>query len=359
MKTPLRTVALSVSVILLVGLVSACGEPPDEPQEMVDSGSWYSRNQWPHDGKPYESPHIVVYSDASSPEAKQALAEVAEEVLVETITEMGVDPETMFRFPPGQDRIHIYANRNNQPDWGGGARGYYGGLIIWSLDHEAERRRTDLEFYKIVLKHELVHVVELLLKGRDTAALPGDSPQRVPTWFSEGMAEALVGGTTGPVPRTLGDLNDLTDRFGQRSPVAFRVDTPPDETEPGLYQKYHYPMSQLAVEYLIDPDGLGKSPTDFTAIFLDLADGAAFATAFEDHMGISLSDYEEQFFDLMVDYLPPPEPDPFPVAWIIVGIVVVGAALVLWQVRRRRGRDNALKQRAEAKQAMPDRPPRR
>ena len=340
MKSSLRTVAISVGGILLLGLVSACGEPPDEPQQMVDSGSWYSRMEWPHDGKPYESPHIVVYSDASGPEARQLLAEVAEEVLVETMAEMGVDSETMFRFPPGQDKIHIYANRNNLPDWGGGARGYYGGLIIWSLDHEAERRRTDLDFYKTVLKHELVHVVESLLKGRDTADVPGDSPLRVPVWFCEGMAEALTGGTAGSVVRTLGDLNDLTDEYGQRSPVAFRVDTDPEDEEfdPSLYFNYHYPMSQLAVEYLIDADGLGKSPTDFTATLLDLADGAAFSTAFEDHMGIGLSDYEEQFFDLMADYLPPPDPNPFPVVPIIIGIVVLGAALVLWQVRRRRGR---------------------
>ena len=38
MKGTLRTVAIGVSGILLLGLVSACGEPPDEPQEMVDSG---------------------------------------------------------------------------------------------------------------------------------------------------------------------------------------------------------------------------------------------------------------------------------------------------------------------------------
>lgn len=339
MKSFSPTVAIGVTGILLAGLVHACGGPPDEPQHMVDSGSWYSRNQWPHDGNPYETQHVVVYSDASSPEARQALAEVAEEVLVAMIKEMGVDPETMFRFPPGQDKIHIYANRNNLPDWGGGARGYYGGLIIWSLDHEAERRRTDLDFYKIVLKHELVHVVGGLLKGRDTANLPGDSPLRVPTWFSEGMAEALTGGTTGPVPRTMGDLNDLTDKYGRRSPIDFRVDTPPDELDPGLYQNYHYPMSQLAVEYLIDPGGLGKSPREFTAMLLDLADGAAFATAFEDHMGISLSDYDEQFFDLMADYLPPAEPDSFPIVPILIGIGLLGAALVLWQALRRRGHE--------------------
>ncbi len=40
----------------------------------------------------------------------------------------------------------------------------------------------------------------------------------------------------------------------------------------------------------------------------------------------------------LADYLPPPDPNPFPVVPIIIGIVVLGAALVLWRVRRRRGR---------------------
>ncbi len=49
-----------------------------------------------------------------------------------------------------------------------------------------------------MLNHELVHVVESLVKGRDA----GDG-YRVPTWFSEGLAEALAGGTSG------GSITDL------------------------------------------------------------------------------------------------------------------------------------------------------
>ena len=33
---------------------------------MVDSGSWYVHERWPHDGDPIESDSFVVYSDAAS-----------------------------------------------------------------------------------------------------------------------------------------------------------------------------------------------------------------------------------------------------------------------------------------------------
>jgi hypothetical protein len=74
---------------------------------MVDSGSWYRQFHWPHDGHPWETEHFVVYSDGASLKARQRLAALAEEVLVEVIDEMGVDPATMFRFPASQDRIDI------------------------------------------------------------------------------------------------------------------------------------------------------------------------------------------------------------------------------------------------------------
>ena len=48
--------------------------------------------------------------------------------------------DEMFRFPPGHDKIHIYAYKNRYPQaWG--ARAFHGGLIIWSLDHQHRKRR--------------------------------------------------------------------------------------------------------------------------------------------------------------------------------------------------------------------------
>ncbi len=302
--------------VAILGLVPGCAqasshtpEPSQTPQpaQMVDSGSWYSRQRWPHDGNPYESQNFIVYSDAASQEARQAVAEVFEEVLAELIAQFGIVKDEMFRFPPGQDKIDIYAYKNRYPQaWG--ARAYYGGLIVWSLDHN--KQDTDLDNYMPIVKHELVHVVDSLLKGRDVANIAPGGGVRVELWFSEGLAEAVTGGagTQGSAIRDLEHLNYLTAKYGQLSPIAFESDPQVEalysEEELGsAYVEYHYPMYQLAVEYLLDADGFGKSPRDVTYIFTDIAEGANFSTAFENRMGISLTDYEVQFFDLMDDYL--------------------------------------------------------
>ncbi len=71
----------------------------------------------------------------------------------------------------------------------------------------------------------------------------------------------------------------------------------------GVVYYYYYPMFQLAVTYLLDANGHGKSMRDLKDLYLDVRNGAVFATAFRDRMEIGLADYEAQFFDLMTDYL--------------------------------------------------------
>lgn len=323
-----RLGAMLLGGLVLVGVASGCSrstprsEPPDSAQ-MVDSGSWYSRGQrWPHDGKPFESRNFVVYSDGASLEARQRLASLAEEVLVEVVEEMGVDPQTMFRFPTDQDKIDLYANRYNVLE-GGGARAYYAGVIIPSFDHEAGQDHTDVKSVRLTLEHELVHVVEALLKGRYTGSVAVSDPRRMPTWFSEGTAEALSGGTTGGAPRTLDEVDGLIAEYGQINPISWRVDLPLSESVLRSYPNYYYPMAQLAIEYLLDADGLGRSPADLASVMLDMGEGAPFAAAFEAHAGISESDYEAQFFALMDAYLPQSEP---PLEAIGMGLLSLLAA---------------------------------
>jgi len=165
-KFPL-VVAVAVAVVVMS--VVGSGLPPrsvrPDPAQMVDSGSWYRKFVWPHDGHPYETEHFVVYSDGASLKARQRLAALAEEVLVDVVDEMGVDPATMFRFPAGQDKIDIYASRYHAIEVEGlslGATAYYAGIIIPSFDSDVERTDVSVRFD---LKHEMVHVVEALLKG--------------------------------------------------------------------------------------------------------------------------------------------------------------------------------------------------
>jgi hypothetical protein len=182
-------VAAVLGAVLLIGLASGCADSSSHSErtdsaQMVDGGSWYVRERWPHDGKPYETEHFVVYSDGASLEVRQRLASLAEEMWVEVIVEMGLDPATMFKFPAGQDKVDLYANRYNVVE-GGGARAYHAGVIIASFDNDIGES-TNVSAVRFDLKHELVHVAEQLLMGRWTGDVPVGDPRRMPTWFSEG-----------------------------------------------------------------------------------------------------------------------------------------------------------------------------
>jgi hypothetical protein len=303
-KRILRNLIGILFILLTAGCRSVLQEEnqsSDISETLVDSGSWYSREKWPHDGKPYESPNFIIYSDAASLESREELAGIAEGLLAELIIEFGIDPQEMLRYPPGQDKIHIYSYKEYYPkQWG--MRAYYGGIIAWSLDHEY--RNINLGSYKPVLKHELVHVIESLLKGRDVANM---SPNvRTHAWFSEGLAEAVAGGTSASPVRGQERLDNLIAQYGKLNPIAYKTDGVLNEaleTHPMIGFDYYYPMSQLAVEYLLDADGLGKSLFEVRDIFLDMAEGMDFSTAFETHMGISVQAYEDDFFSLMDGYL--------------------------------------------------------
>jgi hypothetical protein len=63
-------------------------------------------------------------------------------------------------------------------------------------------------------------------------------------------------------------------------------------------------MFHVAVEYLMDDDGQGRSPADMTDMLIDVAEGTSFEAAFENRMGLGLDDFENEFFSLMSAYLP-------------------------------------------------------
>lgn len=321
-------VALLCSVFLMM-LVSACSGSStttgtSQPGAVVNGGSWYVRYQWPHDGKPYESQHFVVYSDAASQEARIAAAELGEQLLAETIAQMGISANERFRFPPGQDKIDIYAFKDQfSEEWA--AKAYYAGLLIFSLDHEQRSAsgHTDPETYEAILKHELVHVVESLLKGEAAG-----QEHHTDVWFSEGLAEAMSGGTGSGVIRGMDDFNQLTSQYGQLNPIAYMSDA---QVVGGVdaYSNYHYPMWQLAVEYLMDEYGLANTPADAAAVFAEMGDGSSFQAAFDAHMGTTLAEYEEQFFGRIAGYLPALSGSIAftPLGLVLISLIAVGIAV--------------------------------
>ena len=62
-------------------------------------------------------------------------------------------------------------------------------------------------------------------------------------------------------------------------------------------------MYWLSVRYLLDPQGLDGSFNDVLEVLLDGTRGVSFDTSLKNRFGISQVEYEDQFFDLMNDYL--------------------------------------------------------
>ena len=57
------------------------------------------------------------------------------------------------------------------------------------------------------------------------------------------------------------------------------------------------------MNYLLEPDGLGKSNEDVLKLFYDVRNGEEFEVTFERNFGISLTDFEDEFFDRIRNYI--------------------------------------------------------
>jgi hypothetical protein len=242
----------------------------------------------------------MIYSDGAGEDAKLALAQLAEEILSDIKNQFAIDNNDIFLYPPVQNKIDIFAYKNRFPqDWGGWA--YWGGLLIFSLDHPERTSfgHTEPGIYNPTLKHEIMHVVESLLKA-------SNNPTLVDVWLTEGLAEAVSGGTAGGSVTDLQRFNELRNQYGSLklrnqygslNPIAMhRYEDYPDTNLIGY--NYLYPMFQLAVEYLVDANGHGKTMDDVRNLLMDVRNGVPF------RFGMSLSEYESQFFALMNAYLP-------------------------------------------------------
>lgn len=293
------------------------------------------REQWPHDGNPYESNRFVVYSDSASLEARKELAESAERLWSEILTQMSID-SGLLAMPPGQEKIHLYAFEDRSPEWAGKA--YYGGLLISSPHRRVLLGlvRIDAARYEAILKHELTHVAsELVTHGGGL-----DEPPWISTWFFEGIAEVLSGGTGSGAIRGIDHFNYLTAKHGFLNPVSYQHE---DTVEggPEAFAEYHYPMRQLAVEYLFDEAGFGVALPEATSLLVDVSSGTQFDVAFENHFGITQADYEDRFFELMNQYLPERSDTIVlrPLAVLVIAVATIGFAVAvsLWSLRTSSG----------------------
>jgi len=284
---------------LLVLLLAACdsgNSSNDGPELNHPCVSWCNTiAPWPHDGNPYESENFTVYGDGSSLEARMDLAAIAEAVLSDLKTQFEIPSNDLFVLPVIQTKIHLYAYRYHNPTaWGGQA--FWAGMIVFSPDHpqRSAAGHTELGNYTRLVTHELTHVLQGMLVGSNHS-------YSTHTWFEEGLGEFVSSLNPERSVMNLTDLNNLIARYGELNPIAIHNDMYP--AIEGVGQNYFYPMFELTMRYLLDAQGLDRSFLHVKQVFLDMRDGLSFSDAFESNFGLSVDDFQAEYFVRIRQYL--------------------------------------------------------
>jgi hypothetical protein len=180
-------------------------------------------------------------------------------------------------------------------EWGGQA--YYGGYIIYSLDNPVKILQgfTELESYTELVTHEMMHAVQTLIVG--------DNLERVHGWFAEGIAIEISNSAFYTKINSRTELDDLVSTYGRPSPILIPHTWDQPSHPDGIQTYLLYPVYWLSLRYLTDPAGGGGTWYDVRDVIVDVGNDVPFETALEDRFGISYSDYEYQFIELMQDYL--------------------------------------------------------
>lgn len=293
--------------VFVAWVLLGCGTEVVRPEQTSFGGSWSSG--WPqlrHDGKPFESANFMVFSEASSQPARTDMADLAESVLSEIKTQMDIT-HADFDFLPSyeSEKIHIMADYD-QMAWSGFA--YRDGIIIRALDSPRWTAAGHTpESFRGLMHHELTHVVEFLLIGDPRYQ------QANTVWLREGFANY----NSGPRPSTITTVDQveawrakMSAVPGGGNPIGIRVwgDFPASVLEPNTTIEY-YPFFELATAYLLDPAGQGGAIADLKALYDDLGAGLGVDRALRDRFDLDVNDFEERFWDIMVDYLGGPSPE--------------------------------------------------
>ena len=285
------------STILFILILTGCNR--DFNPISVYDGQWISdipftfsmlgiEHTIPHDNRIYESTNFLIFSDASSDDVKKKISKMAETSFKELKQAFNISSSAELGIIDQQSKIKIYANRNRTND----QQFFACGFIIYSLD--SPRTVPELNYYRLV-KHELMHVFQHLLglglDGYD------DWPE---VWFSEGMAEFMCGGVFSTIT-THDQVNNWLAAEDHINPI--NISRFQDYPVSLIRIAEYYPMFELAVRYLLDEKGQGKTLSDVKLLYEALKNGDSFNDAFESNMGISLDYYKLHFFELIREFL--------------------------------------------------------
>jgi len=298
---------ITVGVLLFGLLVQTACESERANPIGVDGNGGCPAGQWDndtggsyaysHDCDPYHGIHFTVYSDGSSTEAKQQLAELAEEIFGELVPEFLIsDIEEELRFTEHYT-YYIYAQKYIETIR---AMGFRNGFYIGAIDCVTVPGyyTGNPSWYLWTTKHEITHVFQFTLTDCPNNAA---CPTWLGVWFREGQAIHMSGvGARGRVS-TLDEYYQWRADESRVNPISIHRWTDfPDPDRGGDY----YPMFGLAYTYLVDTKhGHGATINDMKELFQLMADGHSFADAFQQALDMSVPWFKENFYPLMEEYL--------------------------------------------------------
>jgi hypothetical protein len=247
-----------------------------------------------HDGRILESAHFLVFSDGSSDEVRQQYANMAEESLAELLEAFDISSaeELGIHSDRPETKITIYCSAAQEVLM----HAFPYGFVLYDISHRAWESSWAPMFrmnYRNTVKHELMHVLQFFLDAGVTGPL-GEA------WFVEGIAEYVSGGAYYHIESWQQVRDWRSDELHVNPLTIVRYwDEMPGGVDPGKY----YPMFGLAVEYLLDAKGEGRSLLDVKSMLTEMGQGSSFRSAFQAHMGISVESYQARFYDLIEGFL--------------------------------------------------------
>jgi hypothetical protein len=224
---------------------------------------------------------------------KQQLAEISDSRFSQIMQLFGFHDISDFRYPPGGSKIEVYINRNHPENI---AWAYWGGFIITIRSSELIGHWYNYAVY--TARHELTHIFEFLIEGREVLGTD--------VWFKEGIA-VHVGCREDTGWKTIRSLSELESWIsqnqnapGQGNPIKIHQN---EDFPSGADRHQYYRFFELAMRYLLDRRGMRRSFSDVLNLFYDMRNGISFPVSFRKNFGISLVDFENEFYDRMRAYL--------------------------------------------------------
>lgn len=290
MRNILFFIIILISLFLIIGLSSCSENNTVGPNDEIEEGSWvtYSPYDWNHDGSPYTSIHCKVYSDGASTQIKRVAGQLADRKFLEILEQFNFENNNDFLYPPGNNEINVYINRNHQENI---CAAYWGTIFITVRSSVLDTNRYDYLF-----KHELTHTFEFLIEG--TVNLGTD------VWFREGTAVYIGSNGGWDYICNADSLNSWRTRNSsypnKGNPISIHQweDFPEGSDITGYYTLFNAVMI-----YILDSNGLGMSLQNILDLFYDLRNGTPFSTAFENNFGISLIEFENDIFNRLESYM--------------------------------------------------------